>query len=582
MSGAVTQPQTPGRDVHLYSAPREWTRLHPVTPVLKGWPWAVAVGAWWFYTAGPWWLGGGASDIPDEVVSRISLNVLGYIGIALGVAVLATVIATFMWRVNVYRVTDTAVEHNKGLVFRVQTQARLDRLQAVDVVQPLVARIFGFAKIKIEVAGGENSSVALEFLRLGDAEALRNEIIALAAGYKAEVAAMRADAGLAATSSPAPAPGEKPRSTGPGLSPQDINILGSRPYATAIGAAAETEVFKVPLPRLIGSVLRSGATIFLGLFILGAVVFAIIGASSKDIGEVLLSITGASAAGVIGALVSTVAIAFKALNAAFNFRAAVSADGIRLSHGLFETTRQTVPPGRVQALVFRQPLLWRGKDWWSARINVAGYQTEAGQMQATQLLPVGPSDEALRALFLALPDVGDPDPQSVVGLAMRGTGADGGFIPSPRRARWLDPWQWKRRGVKATETALLIRQGRFTRQLFVVPHERTQELKLYQGPIQRWLGLASLHVKSVQGPVVPVAHHLAIEDAVRLLDEQAERARQRRKVQTPEQWARKVGAIVDVPAADATPEAVETVADAPAAEAADAPAAEAPAPEDGS
>ena len=84
------------------------------------------------------------------------------------------------------------------------------------------------------------------------------------------------------------------------------------------------------------------------------------------------------------------------------------------------------------------------------------------------------------------------------------------------------------------------------RQLTVLPHERTQSLALRQGPLQRLLGLATVEVHSTKGVVKPVAHHLAVADAITLINEQASRARQRRSVQTPEQWMVKVG-IAEAP-----------------------------------
>jgi putative membrane protein len=254
-------------------------------------------------------------------------------------------------------------------------------------------------------------------------------------------------------------------------------------------------------------------------------------------------------AGLIGALTGVGAYVFAMVNRGFNFRAAIADDGIRLRHGLLETRRQTVPPGRVQAVRLRQSLLWRGKDWWHLTINVAGYQKD--QDAVSTLLPVGPREEALLALRLVLPHVthsleaptaSDDDDQlaSVLTLAMSGTGDAGGFVAAPRATRWLDPIQWRHRGVTATDTALIVRRGFFVREVFVVPHERTQSLNLAQGPIQRSLGLASVELQSTPGPVKPIAHHLAVTDALRLMDEQAERARRRRKVQTPEQWAKAI------------------------------------------
>uniref|UniRef100_UPI0025ED8A32 PH domain-containing protein n=1 Tax=uncultured Demequina sp. TaxID=693499 RepID=UPI0025ED8A32 len=118
---------------------------------------------------------------------------------------------------------------------------------------------------------------------------------------------------------------------------------------------------------------------------------------------------------------------------------------------------------------------------------------------------------------------------------------EGGFTPSPSRARLFDPFQWRQRGVRATERALMIRRGRLVREMFVVPHERTQSLAIQQGPLQRRRRLASFTVHSTRGPVRPVAENLDVDDAVALLDSQTARARESRATQTPEQWMTAVG-----------------------------------------
>jgi putative membrane protein len=531
----MTEPGTPsaspgpgGAMPPVYAAPRDWARMHPVSPVLKAWPAVVGVGAWWFYTGGPSWLGGGGDS--EDIPSSFRLSLWALIGLAVLAAVVTVAFSFVSWRMNRFRITDDALEQHKGVLFRQQRHARLDRLQAVDVVQPLVARIFGFAKVSIEVAGGEDSSVSLEFLRLGDAEALRNEIVALAAGRRVT----RARAASAAE---------------PSLSRSDINPL-SQSVLTEVPADAERELYAVPLPRLLMSLLRSWGAVWAAALVPVAIAVAVAAAQNTSFRQALLSVVGGSVAGLVGALTGVGAYVFAMLNRGFNFRAAIADDGIRLRHGLLETRRQTVPPGRVQAVRLQQSLLWRSKDWWHVSINVAGYQKD--QDAVSTLLPVGPRHEAILALRLVLPHVAlaltsesgpgrdDEELTSVLDLAMAGTGEEGGFVASPPAARRLDPWQWRQRGVTATETALVIRRGLFVREIFVVPHERTQSLSLAQGPIQRALGLASIEVQSTAGPVKPVAHHLAVADAVSLLDEQATRARERRKVQTPEQWAKAV------------------------------------------
>src|SRR6185503_11044782 len=93
----------------------------------------------------------------------------------------------------------------------------------------------------------------------------------------------------------------------------------------------------------------------------------------------------------------------------FGFRVATSPDGIRLHHGLLTTRAQTVPPGRVQAIRLRQPLLWRSRGWWTMEVNVAGYGgghsegTGSYSQEENVLLAVGTREEALLVLRLALP-----------------------------------------------------------------------------------------------------------------------------------------------------------------------------------
>ena len=158
--------------------------------------------------------------------------------------------------------------------------------------------------------------------------------------------------------------------------------------------------------------------------------------------------------------------------------------------------------------------------------------------QATEsvLLPVGDRDEALLALWLVLPDLGTEDARAVLDEALAGTGEERGFVTSPRRARWLDPWSFRRNGYALTDRALLSRSGRFVRRLVVVPHERTQSVGLSQGPLQRRLGLCSFALHSTPGPVTPTVAHLDHAVAGTLLHEQATRARTARASAGPERW----------------------------------------------
>jgi putative membrane protein len=161
-------------------------------------------------------------------------------------------------------------------------------------------------------------------------------------------------------------------------------------------------------------------------------------------------------------------------------------------------------------------------------------------------------------LSLFQPDPGTPDPvglfrAGISGIAGRDDvsgmpGADdGGFVTTPRRAKPLAPLGWRRNGFTATDTALLIRSGRWWRHLVVVPHQRTQSMALEQGPLARRFRVADLVLHTTAGPVSPRLIQAGLDEGRALLDAQAARARAARKRQTSEHWLDQVRALASEP-----------------------------------
>ena len=54
----------------------------------------------------------------------------------------------------------------------------------MDVVQPLLARVMGLARLNVEVAGGSDSKIQLAYLTYDQAQHLRNHLLARAAGVR--------------------------------------------------------------------------------------------------------------------------------------------------------------------------------------------------------------------------------------------------------------------------------------------------------------------------------------------------------------------------------------------------------------
>jgi putative membrane protein len=211
---------------------------------------------------------------------------------------------------------------------------------------------------------------------------------------------------------------------------------------------------------------------------------------------------------------------------------AESPDGLRLRSGLLSTRAQTVPPGRVQAVRVAQPLLWRRSGWYRVSLNVAGSGHREGERSGVVLLPVAPY----------------PVVRQLLGRVLPGADVDAvALVPAPRAARWRAPLQHPRLACGSDDQVFVSRGGRLVRRVDVVPHARTQSVRVTQGPWQRLLGLASTHVDSTPGPVRPAARQRAALDARAVAEAQLAHAAAARLGFRPERWARSNPPTTEVP-----------------------------------
>jgi putative membrane protein len=436
-----------------------------------------------------------------------ALAVIGLI--ALVVTASVAVYAVLWWRTAAFRVGTDSVEMTTGILMRRRRHMRLDRLQSVDIVRTLVARLTGLAELRLTTASGGEAGFSLAYVRLSEAARVRGELVARASaakrggpassvavptthdgGHLDEALGGLTDFGDAATSNT----GGRPRSVRL-FAVRPARVLGS----LALWPVAPVTVVIVPFaislgftsPRALLAVLAGGAT-------------------SVWMGMVFL---------------------WKRVSSSFNFTADAAPDGVVLRHGLTELVSQTVPPAHVQALRLRQPFVWRGFGWWRMDVNVAGYGSDS--VSRAVMMPVGPFGQAAQLLWYLAPTMVGPELEPLWRHALTGRGEGEGFQTVPRRAWWLDPLSVRRRGYAVTPDALVIRSGMLVRQVIVVPHRRTQAISVAQGPWQRALGLATVRIHSTQGPCVPVVAHLDVTQAGRLVREQTSRARQNH----PATWA---------------------------------------------
>jgi len=453
-------------------------KVHPISPLVH----AVAV----FPAMGGIVLAFGASggaSIADRLSELPGLSAFASLSpilatiavIAAIAAVLSLVVAAYQflaWRALSFWFDDDGdLRVQSGVLQRQQRRVQLSRIQAVDVTQPFAARLFSMAALVIEVAGQDDSRVRLKYLTLDDAREIRRQVLASAAGLSAETAE----------------------------APQHV-------------------ITRVPPGRLAASMLLRVST--LGLFLATGLILFVSYLTEGWGGIGLALVTG----GVPLIMVVSEFVRF------YGFTVAQSPDGLRLTYGLLRTESRTVPPGRVQAIDYVEPFLWRRRGWARVLVTIAGVGSGSGgsgsnqgQRSETVLIPVADVGQARDIVERVLPDLDS------------GTLS---WVQAPRRAWKRSPIQWSALAVGWDEHSFAARRGRVTRHLAVVPHARTQSVRWTQGPWERALGLSSMHVDITPGPVSVSGLHLDDSDAQAIAVHQADAARRGRREDRSTHWAR--------------------------------------------
>src|SRR5699024_126893 len=105
------------------------------------------------------------------------------IGLAVlaSVVVVAIVLAAVSWWFTTYAVDEAGVSLHRGMISRSREYAPRARIEPVSVERPRLAPVLGLAKVRVEVAGGGESYLDIEYVRSADAEELRRGILGVAA-----------------------------------------------------------------------------------------------------------------------------------------------------------------------------------------------------------------------------------------------------------------------------------------------------------------------------------------------------------------------------------------------------------------
>ncbi|MEO8908252.1 MAG: PH domain-containing protein, partial [Microbacteriaceae bacterium] len=409
LSGAHV-PHTVQRTFTRY-ADGQWHRLHPATPLLRGGIALIAVLGviianlrerlidFFFHTPN---YGG---DPIDQIYNR---GLTGWALLTVAVVILLAIGGFYLsWRLHTFRIGGEAVEVRSGILSRSHRKARLDRIQGINVHRPVIARIFGAAKLEIIVAG-HDANVHLAYLSSGLAEDLRRDILRLASGVRAQEAqqaeaqqaeAQQAEAQQAeAQQSGAPQAGAlqagalQPATPGAGAQPRDAagvatadtdaasaavgrrtvsDILNDRveefisPADLNPDAAPPASVVTMHPGRLAGSLVLSGFTVFV-LIVAAAVTAGVLSGRYWILFVILPGLLG------------TLGFYTRRFGKSLRYSISGTSDGVRIGFGLLTTSSETLPPGRIHAVEVLQPVLWRPFGWWQIRINTAGHSHQRG------------------------------------------------------------------------------------------------------------------------------------------------------------------------------------------------------------
>lgn len=437
-----------------------YTRVHRLTPLLRFWSLILALLAIFVLNIN--------ASMIEDVVSYLQGGHLGEVGrgtlLAIGGFVLVCAVIWLVsgvwWRKLGYKLTDDEVALRHGVISTSFRSARYERIQAVDVVESIIARLLGLATVRVETAGGNASVIKIEYLPKAKAEELRAELLRRTNGGQVE-----------------------------------------QPEQAVEEAAEPALIPEIPILRTIAAEALRLPTLITALIIGG-----------------LLFVPGMWTA-LLPIIVGFVGRVWSLVDSSWTFTALHDAPShaLNISYGLADRRRQTIRISRIHGVRVSQPFLWRRLGWYEVHVSVAGYGTKGGGKQSgsTRILPVGTREQALDLLAL----ISDLDRAQIEEYA-RPEGHTQPTYTSPRRARWVSPIDRKQQSVTlvdSPEPVTIVHRGRINRRVMVIGTPHIQELTLKVGPLSHLVGVRTVRFDLVAGPVRMAGQDLTPADASELL-----------------------------------------------------------------
>ncbi len=389
------------------------------------------------------------------------------------------------WRRFQFRVGDSEIRIDSGILSRTHRSIPFDRIQDVDISQGPVARLLDLAKVKFETggaAGGGEDEGVLQAIPLERAQQLRTLVRARRSG------------GVEAV--PIEAEAERPAVFAMEL--RRVLLAGVFNFSLALFAGL------IGASQTFGDVLRFdpfSRRFWLGLLNAG-----------DPIADYILAhrIAAAFAGAVLLVLIGLATGMVRTVLREYGFRLDRTEVGLRRRRGLLTRTDVTLPARRAQAAIvgtgpLRDSLGWRDLKLQSLASDEGGGgdhvlaplasdaevgtildalgwralspETDWKRVSSVYIwtLAIGLSPLLLLAALAAL-----QAPNFVLGI---------GVVAGLLIVRWRG---WRRTLYALDEDRLLIRTGWWRRRIVILPLKRIQSIDLFESVISRWFGTSGL------------------------------------------------------------------------------------------
>jgi putative membrane protein len=492
------------------SAPEEWRRTSPLSFLVRATTGlrnlAFPAVAMLFGSQG--WDGGGLFVVPGLIAM-----------------VLITWLFTWIaWRHFRYRLGESDIRVERGLVSRTARSVPYERIQDVSLEQKLVPRLFGMVEVKFETGAGGKDELTIGYVTAAEADALRETVRARKSGEIAE-------AGEVAPTI------EEPSRMLFAMGPRRLATFGLFEFSlvafAVIGGALQQFEFLLPFD--------------IWNFDGWLELLAGPGHWLQELGLAAQAIGAAIALAVLGLLGFLTGLARTVLRD-HGFLLEETPKGLRRRRGLLIRTDTVMPVHRVQALKVTTRILRRRFGWHALEVVSLGQDDKSGRQvvvpfaQMSEIAPVirvagfdlpdsvthwhrpSPRYRRDRAVLSALPFaiaaalqliIGPTLPEQAGGwypLIAVGLAAVGSFLA----LRELFLSRHDRHAIDGER--IYVRRGWLAPRLDIASRIKLQSVEITQGPIARRRGYADLKFGVAGGTLeiggVPVEDARLIRDGV--------------------------------------------------------------------